>query len=811
LRDRQIGDSVRLLQMLPPLLRAEHRTAIAAFVDFTKAYDTVSREFLYAVAETLGLGDGFVAWMKVLLTDTCSCAVVNGFRSPFYSCNAGVRQGCPLAPLLYLLAGQALLCHLKQRGVGIDVAGCRLTAAQYADDTEPLLPDEAAVTPFVAGMDEFEEASGQHMQPRKSHLLPMGRDVQEEPSVAGLQVVSSAKSLGALFGSQGVMGVDWEGRLQKVRSLLQKISRLPGLSPFGRAFAANSYALSTLLYHAQFTGALPQPHADNLCKWTAALIDKGLGPEDNLRRPPGIPSICMAAHPRDGGLGLLPVQSHLFSRLACEGVQILVGRDDKPWVTAGRALLRHCVPSVPDGGWWGLALCSKRYLFPDLGGDRLPQPLRAMAMGLHALPPLEHVGQQGEEPGEWCWHIPLWSNPTVVEKQQWDWFGLQRCVGVGLEFVFPELLGLPELQCVGQAVHLSRLLEGLSRPGGDVAMQDEGYSWTVWGPVLGRRSQLARRQDALGVVRRLMQTIPTAWREAADAVATAHVGTLQLPTVTAATMAAARARVCANLGWHTRDGEAVRLGSLTVALATKIQSLKSLEVISARHGEHLGRVQVFDNLLPAAFAALPPVKSVTRRWWKLRVPNTYKEAAWRLFLNGFPTAARMHNQQHSPCEACGVLGPDVGHHFWSCPIAVAVRSEIEGQLRAHQVGGQPMLPVDGSVPCSALWLGVKPHPGLHRMVWDMVCLAAVHAMDVGRCVAWSVTHPEDQAVAPLPLLAVERVAGRAAIAAFWDVLGDFAATAILPRTARTVRLTQQPFLSWSVVLVHGSGLRVVRR
>jgi hypothetical protein len=193
------------------------------------------------------------------------------------------------------------------------------------------------------------------------------------------------------------------------------------------------------------------------------------------------------------------------------------------------------------------------------------------------------------------------------------------------------------------------------------------------------------------------------------------------------------------------------------------------------------------------------------------VPNTYKEAAWRLFLNGFPTAAGMHNQQHSPCEACGVLGPDVGHHFWSCPIAVAVRSEIEGQLRAHQVGGQPMLPVDGSVLCSALWLGVKPYPDLHRMVWDMVCLAAVHAMDVGRCVAWSITHPKDQAVAPLPLLAVERVAGRAAIAAFWDVLGDFAATAILPRTARTVRLTQQPFLSWSVVLVHGSGLRVVRR
>jgi hypothetical protein len=110
------------------------------------------------------------------------------------------------------------------------------------------------------------------------------------------------------------------------------------------------------------------------------------------------------------------------------------------------------------------------------------------------------------------------------------------------------------------------------------------------------------------------------------------------------------------------------LGSLTVAVATKNQSLKSVEAISARHGEHLKS---------AVFAALPPVKSVTRPW-KLRVLNTYKEAAWCLILSGFPSAARMHNRQDSPCEACGVLGPDVGHRFWACLVAIAVRRNIEG-------------------------------------------------------------------------------------------------------------------------------------
>jgi len=67
--------------------------------------------------------------------------------------------------------------------------------------------------------------------------------VQEEVPVAGLQVVSMAKSLGVLFGSRGLSGVDWEDRMQGDKDKLQKISRLPGLSAFGRAFAANGYAL----------------------------------------------------------------------------------------------------------------------------------------------------------------------------------------------------------------------------------------------------------------------------------------------------------------------------------------------------------------------------------------------------------------------------------------------------------------------------------------------------------------------------------------------------------------------------------------
>ena len=102
-----------------------------------------------------------------------------------------------------------------------------------------------------------------------------------------------------------------------------------------------------------------------------------------------------------------------------------------------------------------------------------------------------------------------------------------------------------------------------------------------------------------------------------------------------------------------------------------------------------------------------------------------------------------------------------------------------------------------------MWMGVLPHPGLHRMVWDMLCLAGIGAMEFGGKVAWSVV--ADQPA--LPLLAVERIAGRAAVGEFWRVLADFALWC--PPDAGSVADTAA-FHCMALVLAGGNGLRVVR-
>eukprot|EP00775_Hariotina_reticulata_P014986 gene14986-biopygen268 len=291
--NRSIGDSIRLLQLLAPMLRQDQQSAVIAFLDFKKAYDTVDREFLCSVASTLGVGVGFVSWMRVLMTSTCSCALVNGFKSAFYPTAAGVRQGCPLAPFLYLFAGQALYSHMQATGVGTQVASTHVTAAQYADDIEPVFPDVAVVPAFVSDMQTFGDASGQYLQLSKCSLLPVGvvpPATLQLPPQAGLRLVQSATSLGVTFHSDGSIGMCWQQRMQHVKQRMQRITCIPSLSAFGRAFAVNAYALSTLLYGAQYASSLHAEHAASLVQWSAAVVDANLGPEDDMRRPPGIPT-----------------------------------------------------------------------------------------------------------------------------------------------------------------------------------------------------------------------------------------------------------------------------------------------------------------------------------------------------------------------------------------------------------------------------------------------------------------------------------------------------------------------------------------
>lgn len=107
----------------------------------------------------------------MLLSGTRARVRVGGFLSRPATFAAGVRQGCPLAPLLYLFVAECVSWFLLQRGFGMLVAGSRLPCLQFADDTNALLADVKNVSAYLAAMHSFGAASGQHLNLSKTKVM----------------------------------------------------------------------------------------------------------------------------------------------------------------------------------------------------------------------------------------------------------------------------------------------------------------------------------------------------------------------------------------------------------------------------------------------------------------------------------------------------------------------------------------------------------------------------------------------------------------------------------------------------------------
>jgi hypothetical protein len=96
--------------------KAKKKPLYCCFVDIKKAFDTVSHEVLWQVLASLGVKGCFMQCLQAMYAkDTIrmnhpSEGVTSSFR-----CQQGVKQGCPLSPLLFGLYLDALKGRLDGR------------------------------------------------------------------------------------------------------------------------------------------------------------------------------------------------------------------------------------------------------------------------------------------------------------------------------------------------------------------------------------------------------------------------------------------------------------------------------------------------------------------------------------------------------------------------------------------------------------------------------------------------------------------------------------------------------------------------
>ena len=68
----------------------------------------------------MGFGSSFIRWVQLVYADIQSSVSVNGYTTKPFKPSRGVRQGCPLSPLLYILTMEVLACGIR---VNPDIVG----------------------------------------------------------------------------------------------------------------------------------------------------------------------------------------------------------------------------------------------------------------------------------------------------------------------------------------------------------------------------------------------------------------------------------------------------------------------------------------------------------------------------------------------------------------------------------------------------------------------------------------------------------------------------------------------------------------
>ena len=114
----------------------EHsKNVYCCFIDYSKAFDCVDFELMWRTLLSFSIPKYLVECLKDLYQNqTAEVETAVGRTGPL-SVQRGVRQGCPLSPMLFNLYSELIMRHaLEKWEDGIEIGGKLYNNLRYADD-----------------------------------------------------------------------------------------------------------------------------------------------------------------------------------------------------------------------------------------------------------------------------------------------------------------------------------------------------------------------------------------------------------------------------------------------------------------------------------------------------------------------------------------------------------------------------------------------------------------------------------------------------------------------------------------------------
>jgi hypothetical protein len=255
IRGRRMFANIVDIEMEAMRISLKSRSGALILFDFGAAFPSLSHDFLWEVMGRIGVPKKVIKAMQALYQDNQHWLPLEGKTFKSLLVQSGVRQGCPLSPLLFVMVTDFFLRALEW------TLGEKGTARAYADDIAVVVRDMWQDAPSIARLfQRYGRMSNLHLSKTKCVVVPLWtadrknvqRLLMEHVSPwCRFQIQRSGKYLGLWIGPDGGT-MRWNAPIAKYASRCEQIASLK-LGLMHTMMFYRIFALPVLLYVGQFS------------------------------------------------------------------------------------------------------------------------------------------------------------------------------------------------------------------------------------------------------------------------------------------------------------------------------------------------------------------------------------------------------------------------------------------------------------------------------------------------------------------------------------------------------------------------------
>ncbi|XP_075957732.1 E3 ubiquitin-protein ligase CBL-B-B isoform X1 [Anarhichas minor] len=197
------------------------------FVDLEKAFDRVPRGFLWGVLREYGVPDPLQWAIRSLYDCSRSCVRILCNKSDTFLVGVGLRQGCPLSPVLFV----TFMDRISRRSLGAEnvrFGGLGIASVLFVDDVVLLASSDHDLQHSLGRFAAECEAAGMRVSTSKSKAMVLCRKPVDCSLQVGTECLPQAKEfkyLGVLFTSEGKMEREIDRRIGAAAAVKQALHR----------------------------------------------------------------------------------------------------------------------------------------------------------------------------------------------------------------------------------------------------------------------------------------------------------------------------------------------------------------------------------------------------------------------------------------------------------------------------------------------------------------------------------------------------------------------------------------------------------